>query len=143
MARVFPASRDGIAMTALPTLMARPENYQSKTRQRSSKEHSASPTSARERGTCSPGPRYHSNRYQVIVFEDLQVANLVRAPKPKQAEETGQYLPNGAAAKGGLNKSILDAGWGMFVTMCVSKAEGAGRVVVKVDPHQTSQACSG
>ena len=83
------------------------------------------------------------NRYQVIVFEDLQVANLVRAPKPKQDEATGQYLPNGAATKGGLNQSILDAGWGMFVTMCAVKAEGAGRHLVKVDPHQTSQLCSG
>ena len=62
------------------------------------------------------------NRYQVIVFEDLQIANLVKRPKAKQDEETGQYLPNGAAAKGGLNKSILDAGWGMFVGMCSSKS---------------------
>jgi putative transposase len=83
------------------------------------------------------------NRYQVLVFEDLQVANMVRKPKPKQDEETGQYLPNGASAKGGLNKSILDAGWGMFVTMCAAKAAEAGRTLVKVDPHQTSQACSG
>ncbi len=82
-------------------------------------------------------------RYQVIVFEDLQVANLVRAPKPKQDEETGKSLASGAAAKGGLNKSILDAGWGMFVTMCAAKAAGAGRTLVKVDPHQTSQLCSG
>ena len=83
------------------------------------------------------------NRYQVLVFEDLQVANLVRAPKPKQDEETGHYLPNGAAAKGGLNTSILDAGWGMFVMMCACKAAEAGRTLIKVDPHQTSQLCSG
>ena len=81
------------------------------------------------------------NRYQVMVFEDLQVANLVRTPKPRQ-DEDGKYLPNGAAAKGGLNQSVLDAGWGMFVTMCACKAAGAGRTLVKVDPHQTSQACS-
>jgi transposase len=62
------------------------------------------------------------NRYQVIVFEDLQIANLVKRPKVKQDEETGQHLPNGAAAKGGLNKSILDAGWGMFVAMCSCKS---------------------
>jgi putative transposase len=48
--------------------------------------------------------------YQVIVFEDLQTANLTKHPKPKQDEETGQYLPNGASTKAGLNKSILDAG---------------------------------
>jgi putative transposase len=81
-------------------------------------------------------------RYQVIVFEDIQVANLTRKPKPKQ-DENGTYLPNGAAAKGGLNRSMLDAGWGMFVSMCTSKAEGAGRTLLKVNPQFTSQVCSG
>src|SRR6266700_4638716 len=82
------------------------------------------------------------NRYQVIVFEDLHIANLVKRPKVKQDEETGQYLPNGAAAKGGLNTSILDAGWGMFVGMCAVKAAEAGRTLLKVDPKFTSQICS-
>ena len=81
--------------------------------------------------------------YQVIVFEELQIANLTKAPKPKQDEETGHYLPNGAAVKGGLNKSILDAGWGTFQQMCTYKAAWAGRTVVKVDPKYTSQVCSG
>ncbi len=83
------------------------------------------------------------NRYQVIVFEDLQTANLVKRPKPKQDEETKEYLPNGAAAKGGLNKSILDAGWSMFVNMVKSKAEEAGRTMLTVNPKYTSQICSG
>ncbi len=83
------------------------------------------------------------DRYQVIVFEDLQIKNLVKRPKPKQDEETGEYLPNGAAAKGGLNKSILDGGWGMFMEMVTSKAEGAGRIIMKVSPKYTSQICSG
>jgi IS605 OrfB family transposase len=82
------------------------------------------------------------NRYQVIVFEDVQIANLVKRPRVKQDEETGQSLPNGAAAKGGLNQSILDASWGMFVAMCSSKAAGAGRTLLKVSPHYTSQVCS-
>jgi putative transposase len=81
-------------------------------------------------------------RYQVLVFEDIQVGNLTRKPKPKQ-DENGAYLPNGAAAKGGLNKSILDAGWGAFVSMCTSKAAEAGRTLVKVNPQFTSQVCSG
>lgn len=82
------------------------------------------------------------NRYQLIVFEDIQTSNLTRKPKPKQNEQTGHYLPNGAAAKGGLNKSILDAGWGMFVGMCSRKAEEAGRTLLKVNPAYTSQVCS-
>lgn len=81
------------------------------------------------------------NRYQVIVFEDIQISNLVKRPKPKQ-DENGMYLPNGASAKGGLNKSIQDAGWGAFVSMCSSKAEGAGRTLLKVSPRFTSQICS-
>src|SRR5205807_2995717 len=45
-------------------------------------------------------------RYQVIVFEDIKTSNLTRKPKPKP-DANGTYLPNGAAAQGGLNKSIL------------------------------------
>ncbi len=71
------------------------------------------------------------DRYQVIVFEDIRTANLTKKPKPKQ-DENGNYLPNGAAAKGGLNKSILDAGWGTFVAMCTFKAACAGRTLIKI-----------
>jgi putative transposase len=83
------------------------------------------------------------NRYQIIAFEDLHTTNLVKRPKPKQDKETGQYLPNGAAAKGGLNKSISDAGWSQFVQWCSYKAAWAGRTLVRVDPKYTSQVCSG
>jgi putative transposase len=81
------------------------------------------------------------NRYQLIVVEDLQIANLLKRPEPKQDDVTGQYLPNGAAAKGGLNKSIADAGWGTFIEYCTYKAAWAGRAVLKVDPKYTSQTC--
>ena len=83
------------------------------------------------------------NRYQVIAFEDLKTANLVKRPKAKQDEETGAYLPNGAAAKGGLNKSISDAGWALFTEMTSVKAGWAGRAVLFVNPYKTSQRCSG
>ncbi len=82
------------------------------------------------------------NTYGTIVFEELEPANMSKRPKPKQ-DENGKYLPNGAAAKGGLNKSINDAGWGQFVQYCVSKAANAGRQVLFVNPKYTSQACSG
>lgn len=80
--------------------------------------------------------------YGTLVFEELQITNMTKAPDPKQ-DEDGKYLPNGAAAKGGLNKSILDAGWGAFVSMCSHKAAEAGGEVVTVAPHETSQSCSG
>lgn len=84
------------------------------------------------------------NTYQTIVFEDLEPSNMSKRPKPKQDEETGLYLPNGASQKAGLNKSILDAGWSTFIAMCEYKAACAGTVqVVKVDSYKTSQVCSG
>jgi hypothetical protein len=38
--------------------------------------------------------------------------NMTKAPKPKKAQENGKYLPDGAAAKAGLNKAILESAWG-------------------------------
>lgn len=80
------------------------------------------------------------NQYQVIVFEDLQTKNLTKAPAPKQ-DEQGTYLPNGATAKAGLNKSILDAGWSTLTEMVSAKAAWAGRTVLFVNPSKTSQIC--
>lgn len=76
------------------------------------------------------------------MFEDLHTTNLVKRPKPKQ-DEDGTYLPNGAAAKAGLNKSISDAGWSQFVQYCTYKAAWASRTLVQVNPQYTSQICSG
>lgn len=81
------------------------------------------------------------SQYQVLVFEKLQSANMSKRPKPKQ-DENGKYLPNGASAKAGLNKSILDAGWGQFQQIVVNKAEWAGSRVLFVSPRYTSQMCS-
>ncbi|HKV58318.1 MAG TPA: transposase [Ktedonobacteraceae bacterium] len=81
--------------------------------------------------------------YQSIVFEKLHPANMSRRPRPKQDEATGQYVPNGASAKAGLNKSILDASWGQFQQLCQNKAECAGSRVLFVSPNYTSQMCSG
>jgi len=82
------------------------------------------------------------NTYGLIVFEELQPKNMSKRPQPKP-DENGKYLPNGAAAKGGLNKSIVDAGWAMFQQFCIYKAANAGRTVLFVNPSYTSQRCSG
>src|SRR6266516_7600585 len=82
------------------------------------------------------------NAYGTIVFEELQPANMSKRPKPKQ-DEQGNYVPNGAAAKGGLNKISVDAGWAMLQQFCTYKAASAGREVLFVNPKYTSQACSG
>ena len=45
-------------------------------------------------------------RYKLFVFEALKVKNMTAKAKPKQ-DEQGRRIKNGAAAKSGLNKSIL------------------------------------
>lgn len=42
-----------------------------------------------------------------------------------------------------LAKIVHDAGWNKLVQYTTYKAESAGRRVVLVNPHNTSQACSG
>ncbi|MEU1184518.1 transposase [Streptomyces sp. NPDC005820] len=80
--------------------------------------------------------------YDTIAHERLSIVNMVRAPKPKPDPEIpGAFLPNGAAAKAGLNKSIHDAGWGVFLGILAHKAESAGRVLIPVDPRNTSRTC--
>jgi putative transposase len=80
--------------------------------------------------------------HDVIAHEDLKIRNMSKAPAPKpDSENAGSFLPNGAAAKAGLNRSIADAGWGVFLTILHAKAESAGREVIAVDPRNTSRTC--
>lgn len=81
------------------------------------------------------------DEFDVIVLEDLRTLNMVRKPKPRLNDEGG-FDPNGAAAKAGLNKSILDAGWGQLADMITYKAEEAGREIMFVNPRYTSQTCA-
>jgi putative transposase len=81
-------------------------------------------------------------RYDVLVVEDLQIANMLRRAKPvPDPDNPGQYLANGARAKSGLSRSISDAGWGQFVSILRAKAEDAGRTLIEVDPRHTSDGC--
>ncbi|MFF4339582.1 RNA-guided endonuclease InsQ/TnpB family protein [Kitasatospora sp. NPDC001540] len=78
--------------------------------------------------------------HDFIAHEDLKVRNMLKSPAPKP-DRLGGFLPNGAAAKARLNRSISDAGWGVFLTILHAKAESAGREVVAVDPRNTSRTC--
>jgi putative transposase len=78
----------------------------------------------------------------VIVLEELNIAGMTRRSTPKpDPHNPGGYLPNRAAAKAGLNRSILDAGWAQFITILAGKAEEAGRRVVFVNAAGTSITC--
>jgi putative transposase len=83
-----------------------------------------------------------ATRYDLIVVEDLKIANMLRRAKPvADPANPGHYLPNGARAKSGLNRSISDAGWGQFISILRAKAEEAGRAWIEVDPRHTSDRC--
>ncbi|NET81927.1 MAG: transposase [Moorea sp. SIO1F2] len=45
-------------------------------------------------------------------------------------------------AKTRMAKSVLDAGWGQFLSILSNKAENAGLVTIAVNPRNTSQNCS-
>ncbi|WP_246147799.1 RNA-guided endonuclease InsQ/TnpB family protein [Nonomuraea turkmeniaca] len=79
--------------------------------------------------------------YDVIVHEALHVANMTRRAAPQPDGQSG-FLPNRASAKSGLNRSILDAGWGVFLTVLAHKAESAGRELIAVNPANTSRICA-
>jgi putative transposase len=61
-------------------------------------------------------------RADLIIVEDLQVANMIRQPT--------------------LARSIADASWSRFVSMLSYKVEKTGGHLIRVDPRNTSQECS-
>lgn len=65
------------------------------------------------------------NQHQLLVFEKLQIQEM----------KHGNYRS--------MNRSINDVPWDLFMQLCSSKAEEAGRTVVFVDPRGTTQMCSG
>ena len=77
-----------------------------------------------------------------IALEKLKIAAMTRRPSPKpDLGQAGVFLPNMAAAKAGLHRSILDAGWAQFASILAAKAESAGRRTVFVNPAGTSISC--
>jgi putative transposase len=76
-------------------------------------------------------------RYDLIAHEDLRIANMTRS-----AAGTVETPGRNVAAKSGLNRSILDAGWGVFLTILAAKAESAGRTLIAVHPANTSRTCA-
>jgi putative transposase len=76
------------------------------------------------------------DRHDVICHEALRIINMSRSARGTLAEP-GRNV----AAKVGLNRSILDAGWGVFLSILAAKAESAGRIVIAVDPANTSRTC--
>lgn len=72
--------------------------------------------------------------------EDLNITNMVKRAKPKH-DGKGGYLKNGASAKTGLNKVILDCGWGDLFSKIAWLATKSGKPVIAVEPKYSSQEC--
>ena len=86
-----------------------------------------------------------ANTPKICVFEDLKLNNMTKRPKPKQ-DENGHYLPNGASAKAGLNKAILNMSLGQIKTFTQYKLNQAGKAYLEVPAPYTSlihNACKG
>ena len=71
-----------------------------------------------------------------LALEQLCVASMTAA-----AAGSVEHPGRNVAAKAGLNRSILNAGWGQFTSILAAKAESAGRRVVLVHPGRTSIDC--
>ena len=78
-----------------------------------------------------------SKNHALVVVEDLKIKNMSRS-----AKGTDTRPGRNVKAKSGLNKSILDQGWGMFRSQLEYKMVWNGGLLIKVPPHHTSQKCS-
>ena len=77
-----------------------------------------------------------SKHHAMIVLEALKIINMSRSAKGT-LEEPGRRVK----AKSGLNKSILDQGWGEFKRQLAYKLEWLGGLLLEVKPQYTSQRC--
>jgi transposase len=75
-----------------------------------------------------------ARRYDLIRIEDLKIPNMTRS-----ARGTRDAPGRNVAAKAGLNRSVLQQGWGLFARRLEDKAPGR---VEKITPAYTSQRCS-
>ena len=77
-----------------------------------------------------------SQNHALVCIEDLQVKNMSRSSKGN-SEQHGKKV----AQKSGLNRSILDQGWGEFRRQLAYKVQWHGGMLLAVPPHHTSQTC--
>jgi putative transposase len=70
-------------------------------------------------------------------MEDLQVKNMIRSAKGT-IEQPGRNV----GVKAGLNRAILDQGWGELQRQLSYKLQWRGGILVLVPPQYSSQKCS-
>jgi putative transposase len=77
-----------------------------------------------------------SKNHALIVLEDLSVKSMSRS-----ARGTVNAPGRKVRAKAGLNKSMLDQGWGEFRRQLEYKQAWRGGMVIAIDPRNTSRTC--
>lgn len=77
-----------------------------------------------------------SKNHAIVCIEDLQVRNMSRSAAGN-SETPGKKV----SAKSGLNKSILDQGWGEFRRQLDYKLDWNGGWLMAVPPQNTSRTC--
>lgn len=77
-----------------------------------------------------------ARNYRVVVLEDLRIQNMTASARGT-VEAPGRNI----AQKAGLNRAILDKGWGELDRQLAYKLAWAGGRLIKVDPRNTSRTC--
>ncbi|MGF6960727.1 RNA-guided endonuclease InsQ/TnpB family protein [Paraburkholderia youngii] len=77
-----------------------------------------------------------SKNHAMIAVEDLKVRNMTKSARGT-VEQPGRQVRQ----KAGLNKAILDQGWGEFRRQLEYKTAWRGGFFVVVDPRNTSRRC--
>lgn len=77
-----------------------------------------------------------SQNHALVCIEDLQVRNMSKSCKGSN-EQHGKLVKQ----KSGLNRAILDQGWGEFRRQLDYKVAWNGGILLAVAPHNTSRTC--
>lgn len=77
-----------------------------------------------------------SQNHAVVVMEDLCVKGMTRSARGTE-DDPGENV----AQKAGLNRAILDQGWGEFRRMLAYKLRERGGRLILVNPQDTSRTC--
>ena len=77
-----------------------------------------------------------SQNHALVCIEDLQIRNMSKSSKGN-SDALGKMVKQ----KSGLNRAILDQGWGEFRRQLDYKMAWNGGVLLAVPPHNTSRTC--
>lgn len=78
-----------------------------------------------------------SKNHAIVIIEDLRIGNMT-----KSASGTVDEPGINVAQKRGLNRRILDQGWGIFAEQLEYKCAWNGGLLVRVNPRNSSRECS-